>query len=66
VDEALLRPRSVLNPFTPLTCDDVRRPQFPQALLLRRIHFIRRPVLIEAGDERTERQDQRGPWERLR
>ena len=33
VDTTLLRPRSVLTRDVALTCDDARRPQYPQALL---------------------------------
>lgn len=53
VDGNLRRPRSVLTLIRPLTCDDVVRPQFPQALLLRRIHLKGRPVLVHPVDERN-------------
>jgi hypothetical protein len=51
VDEWARRPRSVLTPTMALTCDDVRRPQFPQALLLRRILFYEGQTFIEAVDD---------------
>ncbi len=53
VDAAVRRPRSVLTLDQALTCDDAVRPQFPQALLQRRIHLKRRPVLVDPGDERN-------------
>jgi hypothetical protein len=51
VDSDVRRPRSVLTPLSPVTCDDARRTQFPQPLLLRRILLKKRTVLVEAGDE---------------
>jgi len=44
-------PLFVLTPSRALTCDDAARPQFPQALLRRRILLLKRPVLIEAEDK---------------
>jgi hypothetical protein len=58
VDEHPGRPRSVLTPFPALTCDDARRPQFPQALLLRRVLLLKRPIFVEPGDDRHTRQAQ--------
>lgn len=51
-DERLFRPRSVLTPVTPLTCEDVRSPQFPHPLLLRRIVSLRAHAFIGPGDDR--------------
>lgn len=45
--------RSILTREYALTCDDVTRPQFPQALLQRLIHLKTRPVLIDPVDERN-------------
>ena len=51
VDEQARRPRSVLTPTMPLTCDDVRRPQFPQALLLPRVLSFEGQSFIESVDD---------------
>ena len=51
VDEDGRRPRSVLSLTRPLTCDDVRRPQFPQALLLPRVLSFEGQSFIESVDD---------------
>jgi hypothetical protein len=51
VDEQARRPRSVLTLIMPLTCDDGRRPQFPQALLLPRVLSFEGQSFIESVDD---------------
>jgi hypothetical protein len=51
VDGNVRRPPSVLTPTTVLTCDDARRPQFPQALLLPRVLSYEGQSFIESVDD---------------
>ena len=51
VDGVVRRPRSVLTLDHALTCDDARRPQFPQGLLLPRVLSFEGQSFIESVDD---------------
>ncbi len=57
VDDVRRRPPFVLTLDVPLTCDDVRNPQFPHPLLRRRVQSLRGPILIGPGDDVDDRRD---------